>query len=113
MTMRREEDDQLSLKIKTAEWTRAKTYEHKCPHSYVLQRNFPELFDLVQERITRFGVEEEFRMFQSGTLNRYFYWEGFKYWIMGDVLNREDVEEGKAFRKAHPEIYPHLIGEEE
>jgi hypothetical protein len=70
-------------------WTYAKTMPH-IPHSYVVRgRTAPEeLYTELFQAIRRWGVNMKFGPYR----NRYLFpGDGYKYWAMGWVINRDTV----------------------
>jgi len=81
--------------IESVRWQNAKTYEKTAPHEYTIRWWHMELegeFIWFVNYIRANGVEEWF--YKSQFI--YFYYNGYKYWTMGDpmdttwVLNRTD-----------------------
>lgn len=70
-------------------WRDAKTYRRFAPHEYILQEDYPDIFFGWQERITEQGVDEPFTLFGHTKIYRYFYTDQHRYWIIGNVLNRD------------------------
>ncbi len=72
----------------TVIWESAVTYPD-APHEYMLRERYPQPYALYQERIARAGRDEQFT-FRGGTATyRYYYGDdGYKYWIIDNVLNR-------------------------
>lgn len=72
-------------------WTFAQTMP-QIPHSYVkrdsLSDNDKETFDDLSGYITRIGYSAEFESKKYDYLNT----GGFKYWIIGDVLNKAEIK---------------------
>ncbi len=69
-------------------WTEAKTYAD-APHQYVLRHNYPELFAKFRALIRNEGVIKLFSLRgHSYNCRYYFPGDGFRYWIMDNVLNR-------------------------
>lgn len=83
--------------INNVKWIEAKTYASFAPHEYFLEENNRVTFDFLQSKIKSEGVDELFTMPARGdkpayTLPyRYWYYNGFKYWQMGNVLNRTKI----------------------
>jgi hypothetical protein len=72
-------------------WTNAKTYTD-APHEYVLRDQCPATFDIYKNRIREAGVPEKFTLRGRTATYRYYYGDdGYKYWIIGVVLNRAQV----------------------
>lgn len=68
-------------------WESAITYP-EAPHEYVLLPDHPVTFKHYSDLIREAGVEEQFTLRGRTATYRYYYENGFKYWIIGDVLNR-------------------------
>jgi len=72
-------------------WKTAVTYAD-APHEYVLRDQCPATFDIYKERIREAGVPEKFTLRGRTATYRYYYGDdGYKYWIIGVVLNRAKV----------------------
>jgi hypothetical protein len=73
----------------TVTWTYAKSYPD-APHQYVLRDKVPAaFFEYYAEKIREEGVRERFEL--RGRVATYRYWygpDGFKYWRVGQILNR-------------------------
>ena len=54
----------------------------------MLRDQYPETFNLFKDRIREAGVPEKFTLRGRTATYRYFYQAGYKYWIIGVVLNR-------------------------
>lgn len=76
--------------MKVIQWTYAKTYSD-APHEYVTRQTAPDAFDFYREKIRTEGVREKFTLRGKTATYRYFYAGGYKYWIVGVVLNRTHV----------------------
>lgn len=70
-------------------WRDAKTYRRFAPHEYILQEDYPEIFARWQTLLNEQGVNEKFTFFGHTKDYRYFYTDNHRYWIMGNVLNRD------------------------
>ena len=68
-------------------WKAAKTYPD-APHEYMLRHEQPETFAFYEQRIQAGGVREKFTLRGRTATYRYYYEDGFKYWIIRNVLNR-------------------------
>ncbi len=75
---------------KALHWTTATTYPD-APHEYMLRDQAPKVFDDFRRRIRDEGVTEPFTLRGRTNRYRYFYADGFKYLIVGPVLNRAAV----------------------
>ena len=71
------------------EWTFAKTYAKTAPHEYVLQRDYPEFFAEMKDKIQNEGADEPFTLSGYTNIYRYIYTDTHRYWIDDDVLNRD------------------------
>lgn len=71
--------------IDAVEWTHSK---RGSPHEYIVHHNHPTLCIAILKDIAKHGIYE---MWQSQRY-RYFYFNGFKYWHIGQVINRVPVE---------------------
>ena len=88
-------NETLLKSIQEQRWTNAKSYQKFAPHEYILKQDNPKLFNAMKEKILFKGVDEQFRIFKTVKTYRYFYFKGYKYWIMDIVLNRVRVKEDK------------------
>jgi hypothetical protein len=69
-------------------WKSAVTYPD-APHEYVLRERYPQTYAIYQKRIAQAGLDEQFTLRGRTATYRYYYaGDGYKYWILGDVLNR-------------------------
>jgi hypothetical protein len=91
--------DRTRVRLRNLPWKNAKTYRD-APHAYViLSQNTAEAFQYFRDKIKSEGVAEKFTL--RGRTHRYRYYhagDGFKYWIIGAVLNRAQAarpQEGK------------------
>lgn len=74
--------------METPTWRTATTYPD-APHEYLLRAQFPQTYGLYAERIREASVSERFSLRGRTEVYRYYYaGDGYKYWIIGDVLNR-------------------------
>ena len=73
-------------------WKTAVTYAD-APHEYVLRDQDPEAFKHFQDRIREAGVREKFTLRGRTATYRYYYAHGYKYWIIGRVLNRAKLQD--------------------
>jgi hypothetical protein len=62
---------------------------HIQPHSYIVEREDPALYAEMQALIVEHGYDAEFR----GFIYCYVHLDGYKYWIVPPVLNREPLPE--------------------
>jgi hypothetical protein len=83
--------------INNINWVESKTYASFAPHEYFLEENDKESFGILKDKIKTDGVDELFTMPARGDKSaytlpyRYWYYNGFKYWQMGNVLNRTKI----------------------
>jgi hypothetical protein len=69
-------------------WKAAKTYAD-APHEYVLAPDGPEIFADFAAKLKEQGVKEVFTLRgKTATYTYYYDGDGYKYWIIGRVLNR-------------------------
>ena len=77
----------------SSSWKTAKTYAD-APHEYILAPVQPEIFHRFSELLKENGVKEEFTLRGKTATYRYYYpGDGYKYWIIGRVLNRSKIQE--------------------
>ena len=69
-------------------WKNAKTYEKFAPHEYIVKQEQPSLYEKYAEKIKKYGKDEPFILFGYTKTYRYFYSGSYKYWIVGNILNR-------------------------
>jgi hypothetical protein len=85
----------LEQRIPTLRWKYAKTYPD-APHEYILQSWDREIFAYFQGKLNTESVEEEFTLRGRTNSYRYYYpGDGYRYWIIQEVLNRCRVENTK------------------
>jgi hypothetical protein len=89
--------------IDKCEWRFAKTMAH-WPHWYVLREGHAREFDFVDRLITKFGYEDTW----GRRTDRFLAVGEFKYWVLGNVLNRAEPisnvevrERGKEWLREH------------
>jgi hypothetical protein len=76
------------MDLSQVKWTNAKTYQD-APHEYILSWDYPEVFLFYRQLIRREGVRQKFTLRGRTYPYRYYYAEdGWKYWVIQDVLNR-------------------------
>ena len=74
--------------MKRMNWKTAKTYAD-APHEYVLANEHPETYRRFSQLLKQAGVMESFTLRGKTAKYRYYYaGDGYKYWIIGRVLNR-------------------------
>lgn len=78
--------------IEKQEWTEAKTFKTIAPHEYILKKDNPKLYEELSKRIQENGFDKEFTLFKTTKVYRYWNFEGYKYWHMAPVINREKVK---------------------
>jgi len=72
-------------------WKSAVTYPD-APHEYVLRERYPEAYAFYQQRIAQAGLDKQFTLRGRTATYRYYHaGDGYKYWVMGNVLNRAKV----------------------
>jgi len=59
------------------------------PHEYILDHEYPELFKKLAKLVESQGVNDVFK----GKTYKYFVFEGYRYWRLGDVLNRAKLSD--------------------
>jgi hypothetical protein len=80
-------------------WKSAVTYPD-APHEYILRERYPQTHAFYEQRITQEGIDEPFTLRGRTATYRYYYADdGYKYWVMGNVLNRASVRESKSIPK--------------
>ena len=72
--------------VEAAEWT--VTDYGGSRHEYIVHRNYPELCEQFSKEIAEHGVMEVYK----GRKYPYFYFNGYKYWRIRDVINRAKVQ---------------------
>ena len=81
----REFSDEVKSFIENSEWIFAKTYAKTWPHEYIVQEQVDDdLFIKLAEHIDSFGHEENFYTKRM----TYFYYDGYVYWHMENIINR-------------------------
>ncbi len=60
---------------------------HIQPHEYVLKQTHPDLFSTMSELLSKNGYKTRFGQKEYLYINI----EGYKYWLVDDVLNREKM----------------------
>ena len=76
----------MENKIKEANWIKT---NYVTPHEYVVCEKYPELFNLLKEKVKKEGYDKEFRYLKYRKMVRYCDYKGYTYWITGDCLNRK------------------------
>jgi len=76
----------MQNKIKEANWTKT---NYVAPHEYIVCEKYPELFNLLEEKIEKEGHNKEFRYFEHRKMVRYYDYKRYTYWITGNCLNRK------------------------
>ena len=75
----------------TLPWKFAKTYRD-APHEYILTHQNPELFKWFLQKIKTEARAEQFTLRGRTATYRYYHaGDGYKYWIIQNVLNRAKV----------------------
>ncbi len=78
--------------ISTRHWQFAKTYAKTAPHEYTIRKWKPDDqadFKAFSQAITRYGKDEKWRDRKWC----YLIVDGYKYWAIGEVINRVEVLE--------------------
>ena len=79
----------MTMTLPNVSWTVAKTYSNDAPHQYLLRHTAPGVFDWYKLQIAEKGIRERFTLRGKTASYRYYYGpDGYKYWIIGPVLNR-------------------------
>lgn len=74
--------------MKSLLWKNATTYAD-APHEYIVRHQDPAAYDWYRDRIKAEGVTESFTLRGRTARFRYYYaGDGYKYWILGLILNR-------------------------
>lgn len=76
----------MENKIKEANW---KKTNYVAPHEYVIREKYPELFNLLKEKIEKEGYDQEFCYLKYKKMVRYYDCGEYTYWTTGDCLNRK------------------------
>jgi exonuclease III len=91
-------------------WRSAVTYPD-APHEYVLRDQYPQAYALYQERIAQDGRDEKYTLRGRTASYRYYYGDdGYKYWILDEVLNRVSRETGLEEKTASTRAFPQGSG---
>jgi hypothetical protein len=86
------ENQSFEQRIQALRWKYAKTYPD-APHEYILQSSDPEAFAYYQEKLETEFIREEFTLRGRTYWYSYYYpGDGYRYWIIQDVLNRCRVD---------------------
>lgn len=83
------DDKTLKYTIEKQKWTESTTFKTIAPHEYILKKGNPKLFEELTKRIQENGFDKEFTIFKTTRVYRYWFFEGYKYWVIQEVLNRE------------------------
>jgi len=75
------------VKSEDLPWRSACTYPD-APHEYLIRDDYPEVFEVFDKEISKHGVDQEFTLRGRTATYRYYYADGYMYWIIGSVLNR-------------------------
>ena len=70
--------------IKTVAWHRT---DYISPHEYMVFHENPKAYRVILAKIKAEGVMAKFR----GQSYRYWFFEGYKYWCIQNVINRAKV----------------------
>ena len=82
---------QIKDSLNHIEWTFAKTYAKFAPHEYFVDKQYPRSFRLFKMMIREYGVNKKFTLFGHTKTYRYLFFEGYKYWNIENILNREKL----------------------
>lgn len=80
--------------ISDRHWQFAKTYAETAPHEYTIRDwkpNEAEDFDAFSKAISKYGEDEWWR----GRKWRYLVVDDYKYWSMGVVINRVEIDKNE------------------
>jgi hypothetical protein len=78
----------MSIDPAAVTWTRAKTYPD-APHEYIVRHDQPALWEHFRECIKKHGQPLVFTLRgRTLTYRVYLPGDGYRYWLMGVVLNR-------------------------
>lgn len=80
-------DNQLLTDIGKQRWTFAKTYADTNPHEYFMVKDNVGLSYSIKGKMEMYGYTKPF----YNVLYNYVNINGYKYWVVGDVLNREPL----------------------
>lgn len=83
--------EQLEEMCNQQKWKWAKTYAKFAPHEYFLKPMNYLLFKALKRFIAEEGVEEEFRIYSTVKMYKYYYVGDYKYWGYDLVMNRTRV----------------------
>lgn len=73
-------------------WKFAKTYAD-APHEYILKDWNPQVYAYFEEKLKTESVKEQFTLRGRTSWYKYYYpGDGYRYWIVGIVLNRARVD---------------------
>lgn len=85
--------EQLNGILSKWKFKEAKTFAKVAPHEYIvlIPSRDRVLWNLMENCIAEFGVDEPFRIFQTVKTYRYLYLNGYKYWKIEQIINRVKV----------------------
>ena len=88
------DEKQSESMLSEVKWTFAKTYAKTAPHEYIVNHQYPSVFEQMCNSIDAEGYDQDFTL--SGHTNRYRYYNlgGYKYWHFDTILNREPLNCG-------------------
>lgn len=79
--------------LSSLRWKSAKTYPD-APHEYVTVWQYPKVFPIIRELIKAKGIREQFTLRGKTQTYKYYYpGDGYRYWVMGTILNRTKTGE--------------------
>lgn len=77
--------------IGSLNWTFAKSMP-EIPHEYIVIENYPEKSNQIEEFIAEIEKNGYEKSFYSKTY-KYLEIDGYKYWVIGNIINRAKIEE--------------------
>jgi len=83
-------DKEFQELLESLPWKWSKTYARFAPHWYVLEEDYPDVMARLRPLIAEQGKQQRFR--QTTKVFTYLIIGAFKYWTMGNVLNRAAKE---------------------
>ena len=87
-TIPRDELRMLTALIEDANWRDTTTFPPEQQHAYILQEDYPVLFESLDKSIREYGFKKKF----YGRTYTYLLIGDFKYWRIHMVINREILE---------------------
>jgi hypothetical protein len=92
---------QLSKAVDSVEW---RCSRRVCKHQYIVKKEQPELFKQLHWALRASLFSEKYKK----CIYKVCFIAGFKYWRMGEVINRKPMTEEEADKLARKE---HFLGE--